>query len=148
MKKKKTALMGLLLAPALTFTACGSGSNNEAGTGNTGNTREGDSYEPITVRLVAGDINPDWDNMKATSVNSLKKKQALRLNRSSRLAASDTDMFALMAASGEYPDTGYGERQHRKSLVDAGAMLDLTDLIEEYGPNIKKVYGEYLNRLR
>ena len=26
-------------------------------------------------------------------------------------------------------------------MVDAGAMLDLTDLIEEYAPNLKKLYG-------
>lgn len=33
-------------------------------------------------------------------------------------------------------------------LVDAGAMIDLTDLIEEHAPNLKKIYGEHFNRLK
>ncbi|MET3209329.1 UNVERIFIED_CONTAM: ABC-type glycerol-3-phosphate transport system substrate-binding protein [Paenibacillus sp. PvR008] len=46
-------------------------------------------------------------------------------------------LLALMAASGEYTD-----------LVDAGVLIDLTDLIDKYGPNIKKVYGDYFNRIK
>ena len=34
------------------------------------------------------------------------------------------------------------------TLIEAGALLDLTDLIEEYGPNIKKLYGENYSRLK
>ena len=33
-------------------------------------------------------------------------------------------------------------------MVDAGAMLDLTDLIDKYAPNIKKLYGDQMKRLR
>ncbi|ANY70111.1 ABC transporter substrate-binding protein [Paenibacillus sp. BIHB 4019] len=147
MKKKKTALMGLLLATALTFTACGSGSNNEAGTGNTGNIGEGDSVEPITVRLVSGDLNPDWDNMESDIGKFLLEKTGITMQQEFPVGGSDTDMFALMAASGEYPDMVMAKGSV-KSLVDAGALLDLTDLIEQHAPNIKKVYGDYLTRLR
>lgn len=33
-------------------------------------------------------------------------------------------------------------------MVDADALLDLTDLIEKHAPNIKKLYGKYMKRLR
>lgn len=33
-------------------------------------------------------------------------------------------------------------------LVDAGAILDLTDLIEEHAPNIKKMLGDKIVRTK
>lgn len=57
------------------------------------------------------------------------------------------DRISLMAASGEYPDLIF-PKGNLSRLVEAGAMLDLTDLIEEHAPNIKKAYGEHFNRLK
>lgn len=33
-------------------------------------------------------------------------------------------------------------------MVDAGALIDLTDLIDKYGPSITNVYGDYFNRIK
>ena len=52
-----------------------------------------------------------------------------------------------MAASGDYPDLIF-PKGNLTRLVDAGAMIDLTDLIEEHAPNLKKIYGEHFNRLK
>lgn len=44
---------------------------------------------------------------------------------------------SIMAATGEVPDLIAAKADLGK-LVDVGAVLDLTDLIDEHAPNIKK----------
>jgi putative aldouronate transport system substrate-binding protein len=52
---------------------------------------------------------------------------------------------SIMIAGGEYPDIldRIDER-----FIDAEALIPLDDLIEEYGPNIKRVWGDSINKLR
>ena len=54
---------------------------------------------------------------------------------------------ALIATSGDYPDL-ISPKGDLNKLVDAGAMLDLTDLIDKYAPNLKKLFGDQMKRLR
>ena len=42
-----------------------------------------------------------------------------------------------MIANDEYPDMIYAKGS-ATDLYQAGALIDMTDLIEKYGPNIKK----------
>ena len=46
--------------------------------------------------------------------------------------------IALMIANDEYPDMIYAKGS-ATDLYQAGALIDMTDLIEKYGPNIKNV---------
>lgn len=57
------------------------------------------------------------------------------------------DKISMMAASGDYPELIYAKGELGK-LVDAEAVLDLTDLIDKYAPNIKKVMGDNMNRMK
>ena len=59
----------------------------------------------------------------------------------------DDQRIALMIASQEYPDLIFA-KAGTVDLVDAGALIDLTDLIEQYGPNIKNLFGDSLSRLK
>ena len=60
---------------------------------------------------------------------------------------SDDQKIALMIAEQNFPDLIYAKGD-AQSLIDAGALIDMTDLIEEYGPNIKKMYGEEFDKLK
>ncbi|WP_088104037.1 ABC transporter substrate-binding protein [Halalkalibacter urbisdiaboli] len=104
------------------------------------------STEPITFTLFSADNNPSWDGMKSPVGQKILEKTGVTLEADFALG-DPKERIALFAASGNYPDfilpKGDGDL-----LVDAGAMLDLTDLIEEHAPNIKKVYGDYLKRMR
>ncbi|MBN1799799.1 MAG: extracellular solute-binding protein [Spirochaetales bacterium] len=53
----------------------------------------------------------------------------------------------IMIAGEQYPDIIQARNQTIK-LVEAGALIPLDDLIEEHGPNIKKLYGKYMGRFR
>jgi putative aldouronate transport system substrate-binding protein len=53
----------------------------------------------------------------------------------------------LIVASGDYPDL-IDCRNENQALYDAGALIPLDDLIEQYGPNAKKLYGDKIDMLR
>ena len=52
-----------------------------------------------------------------------------------------------MIAEGKYPDLIYAKAS-ATNLYEAGALIDMTDLIEQYGPNIKKMYGDEFKKLK
>ena len=76
----------------------------------------------------------------------LTEKTGARLKTEYPVAADDQTV-ALMIAAQDYPDMIYAKGD-ANSLIDAGALIDMTDLIEEYGPNIKKMYGDEFEKLR
>ncbi len=80
-----------------------------------------------------------WTNPVA---QALTEATGVRLKVDYPVAAQDMK-GALMIAEQNFPDLIYAKGD-AASLIDAGALLDLTDLIEEYGPNIKKMYGDSL----
>jgi putative aldouronate transport system substrate-binding protein len=53
----------------------------------------------------------------------------------------------LMIAGGDYPDF-VNVRNEMRSMYDAGALIPLDDLIEQYGVNVKKFYGDRISMLR
>lgn len=143
MKRNKMAWVGLMLALVLLVSACGNANKN---TDNTGNSGDG-TLEPISIKMVAGDNNPNWDDMQSDIGKLIKEKTGVTLKQEFPIGGGDQDLFALMVASNEFPDLVMAKGSASK-LVDAGALIDLTDLIEEHAPNLKKVYGEYMNRLK
>jgi len=53
---------------------------------------------------------------------------------------------ALVVASGDFPDISFA--WHAFDIFrDAGALLPLNDLYEQYAPNIQNIWGNYVNRL-
>ena len=56
----------------------------------------------------------------------------------------------LMLTAQDYPDIVLMDRGNEivNRYIEAGALLDLTDLIEEHGPNIKEMYGDVLNKIK
>ncbi|MFN0221016.1 MULTISPECIES: ABC transporter substrate-binding protein [Paenibacillus] len=150
MKRKMHMALSLMMSLAFVFvTACDNsnqeGGNNTATPGTTNAANE-PAAEPITIRLATGN-NPNWDDMQSDVGKFIKEKTGITLKPEFPVGGTDTDMFALMVANDEYPDLVMPSGSAGK-LVDAGALIDLRPLIEEHGPNLKKVYGEYFNRLR
>ncbi|HIW34844.1 MAG TPA: ABC transporter substrate-binding protein [Candidatus Paenibacillus intestinavium] len=149
MKKVKMGLSLLLMMTMLFLAACGNNGNSTNAPKATNNADTGsgeEAIEPMTIRLVSGDVNPDWDKMQSDIGKVIQEKTGMTLEVDFPVGGSDADMFALMVASDEYPDLVMPKGNTNK-LVDAGALLDLRPLLEEHAPNLMKVYGEYINRL-
>ncbi|MGF7048293.1 putative aldouronate transport system substrate-binding protein [Paenibacillus sp. DS2015] len=141
-KKKKYAVIPVMLASMIAVSACGSSNSNNAEIIDTG-----DTTTPITFSYFGADASPNWNKMQDEVGKEIIAKTGVTLNAEYAVQGGGQDKISLMAASGEYPDLIYAKGDLSK-LVDAGAMMDLTDLIEQYGPNLKKVYGDYMDRLK
>ena len=89
-----------------------------------------------------GEEDP-WTNPVAQAITDAT---GVRLKIDYPVAAQDMKV-ALMIAEQNFPDLIYAKGD-AASLIDAGALLDMTDLIEQYGPNIKKMYGDEFDKLK
>lgn len=161
MKSKgiKTAFTLMLLSSML-IAGCG-GNNNAANNtadntpANTGNNTETNQpadeamdTSPFTISFFGADASPNWNNMQDDVGKVITEKTGVTLEAEFDVGSGGGDQkIAMMAASGDVPDLIFAKGS-LSTLVDAGLIIDLTDLIDKYAPNLKKVYGENMNRLK
>ncbi|GGJ38703.1 ABC transporter substrate-binding protein [Deinococcus roseus] len=102
--------------------------------------------QSINASAFFADPNPNWMNMQDDVGKVILQKTGVNLK--AEYAIGDPDQKVnLLAASGQVPDL-IAPKGAAGVLIDADAMLDLTDLINKYAPNIKKVIGKQLNRMK
>ncbi|SFJ16686.1 putative aldouronate transport system substrate-binding protein [Paenibacillus sp. UNC496MF] len=136
---------GLVIALAAGVLA-GCGGNDGGHASVNAGKEQGSDTSPITFSFFSEDANPNWRDMQDDVGKAITKQTGVTLD--AEFAVGDpSQKVALIATGGDYPDL-ISPKGDLNKLVDAGAMLDLTDLIEQYAPNLKKLFGDQLNRLR
>lgn len=156
MKRKVVSLMLVSAMVAGMLAGCGSDSGNSKGGSSTetGSAAEAsssgetaDDKSPITFEYFNADgKNGNWDNPVAKAIT---EATGVTLDVSYPVASQGDakEDIALMIANDEYPDMIYAKGS-ATDLYQAGALIDMTDLIEKYGPNIKKMYGAEMEKLK
>ena len=159
MKRKVVSLMLVSAMVAGMLAGCGSdsgsskgGSSTETGSAaeasSSGETADdADDKSPITFEYFNADgKNGNWDNPVAKAIT---EATGVTLDVSYPVASQGDakEDVALMIANDEYPDMIYAKGA-ATDLYQAGALIDMTDLIEKYGPNIKKMYGAEMEKLK
>lgn len=159
MKRKVVSLMLVSAMVAGMLAGCGSdsgsskgGSSTETGSAaeasSSGETADdADDKFPITFEYFNADgKNGNWDNPVAKAIT---EATGVTLDVSYPVASQGDakEDVALMIANDEYPDMIYAKGS-ATDLYQAGALIDMTDLIEKYGPNIKKMYGAEMEKLK
>lgn len=156
MKRKVVSLMLVSAMVAGMLAGCGSDSGSSKGGSSTetGSAAEAsssgetaDDKSPITFEYFNADgKNGNWDNPVAKAIT---EATGVTLDVSYPVASQGDakEDVALMIANDEYPDIIYAKGS-ATDLYQAGALIDMTDLIEKYGPNIKKMYGAELEKLK
>lgn len=159
MKRKVISLMLVSAMVAGMLAGCGSdsgsskgGSSTETGSAaeasSSGETADdADDKSPITFEYFNADgKNGNWDNPVAKAIT---EATGVTLDVSYPVASQGDakEDVALMIANDEYPDMIYAKGS-ATDLYQAGALIDMTDLIEKYGPNIKKMYGAEMEKLK
>ena len=156
MKRKVVSLMLVSAMVAGMLAGCGSDSGSSKGGSSTetGSAAEAsssgetaDDKSPITFEYFNADgKNGNWDNPVAKAITEATR---VTLDLSYPLASQGDakEDVALMIANDEYPDMIYAKGS-ATDLYQAGALIDMTDLIEKYGPNIKKMYGAEMEKLK
>ena len=151
MKRRKICSVLLVAAMAVGMLGgCGNNSTpsnggttdgTETGSVDTGVTGSGEVVE-LTFFNADGQEDP-WTDPVALA---LTEATGVKLKTEYPLQADD-ESVALMIAEQSYPDMIFAKGD-AGSLIEAGALVDMTDLIEEYGPNIKKLYGDEFGKLK
>ncbi|MDO7908733.1 ABC transporter substrate-binding protein [Paenibacillus sp. JX-17] len=146
MVKRKIPKLSVVLALSVTLLAgCGSSNSSSPDKGATGEDNANDT-SPVSFSFFGADANPNWNNMQDDVGKEITKQTGVTLN--AEFAVADpSQKIALISASGDYPDL-ISPKGDLDKLVDAGAMIDLTDLIDKHAPNLKKLFGDQIKRLR
>ncbi|GIN58592.1 ABC transporter substrate-binding protein [Lederbergia ruris] len=129
----------LVLLVGITLAGCSSDSDKKAD----GSGKSAD--EPLTLTFFNADLTSDvsFDDPVAKEIT---KRTGVVLDIEHPVGG-DEQAIPLMIASGEYPDMIYAKGDIGK-LIEAGGVIKLDDLIEEKGDNLKKMYGDQIDRLR
>uniref|UniRef100_A0A7C5Z5P0 Extracellular solute-binding protein n=1 Tax=Caldicellulosiruptor owensensis TaxID=55205 RepID=A0A7C5Z5P0_9FIRM len=107
-----------------------------------------EAKKPIIFTMYNAETNPNDDGFKSPVAQKIKELTGVTLKVEYAISASaGQQKLQLMAASGDYPDLVYAKGD-LQLLKNAGGIVQLDNLIEKYGPNIKKAYGKNLKRLR
>ena len=131
MKLKKLLSAALVAVMTVSLCACGGDSKDS-----------GDVLE-LTFYNADGQDDP-WTDPVAVAIT---EATGVKLKTTFPVGNAESEDIALMIAEGKYPDLIFAKGS-AGSLIDAGALIDLTELIDEYAPNIKKMYGEELAKLQ
>ncbi|OMF07787.1 ABC transporter substrate-binding protein [Paenibacillus sp. FSL H7-0942] len=136
-------VLGACLVTSVVLASAGCGNAGENSESNTS-----DPNSPITFTFFGADASPNWNKMQDAVGKKITEETGVSIDAEFDISSGGgNDRISLMAASGDYPDLIF-PKGNLTRLVDAGAMIDLTDLIEEHAPNLKKIYGEHFNRLK
>jgi len=157
MKQKLQIVMMVLILSLTVGLLAGCGKKDESSqqtenvaTKNGEETKGGDDakIEEITYTYWSADTTAGQLDDGYESPVSQKIKEITGVTLDKEFAIGDPrEKLSFMAASGDYPDFIYA-LEYSNIIVEAGGFVRLDELIEEYGPNIKKLYGDDLARLR
>ncbi|WP_256762013.1 ABC transporter substrate-binding protein [Cohnella sp. WQ 127256] len=153
-KRKWSSLVLSAVLLSSLLAACSSNSKNGASSSSAAPSESSsasaspseEKLKPLTLSYYSEDVNPNWANMQDDIGKFLTEKTGITID--AEFAVGDAvQKSALIASSGDFPDIIMPKTSINK-FVDAGAVLDLTDLINEHAPNIKKVFEGQMNRLK
>ena len=160
MKRKKIlALLAVGALLASTLTGCGGGDAASGDAGSAGDSQgaaegdgaqadSGDDTSPITFEYYNADgKNGNWSETPVGAAITEATGVTLEITYPVSSTGDASEDVALMIANDDYPDMIYSKAAVT-NLYEAGALIDMTDLIEQYGPNIKKMYGDEFEKLK
>lgn len=151
--KKKSFLLLILVSLLMIFAACGSDEEEtstgaddttETSTDEADDSEEVEDLEPITYHYFIGTNGSDL-HTNETELGALFEEQTGVNFQLEYLVGDLYEKLGVMVASGDYPDVIVPDHGI-EMLLDAGAFIPLNDLLEEHGPTILEMYGDYIDR--
>ena len=144
MKKRILAAM-LTLSMVVSMTACG---NSEAGGSKDSAKNNGNGDEPYTVTMVLnGSTQPDEERIEQKINEILEPELNANLDIVVLQWASASQQLQLMLSGDEKIDVFYTQATNAVQYMNAGQIIDMSELIDKYGTNIKQIYGEDIAKI-
>ncbi|PZD94484.1 ABC transporter substrate-binding protein [Paenibacillus sambharensis] len=153
MRKRKWLGTALAAVLAVTMIGCsnGAGDNSPPGSNSGSSTSDATgsndgSKDPVTYTYYS--FASGKDVLASDTVIGKKLQEQTGVDWKMEFLVGDSKTKSgVMIASGDYPDIIDAGGEIDK-LLDAGSFIELDELIEEHGPNIKRVYGPYMDKFR
>jgi putative aldouronate transport system substrate-binding protein len=156
---KKILCMIMVCLFVISLAACGSSNNGATGSSTASTTATTvsatesttakttvEDKSPITFTVFREDTLTNDDNFQGDVSKQILADTGVTIKY--EFPVGDVEQkVSLMLASDEYPDMVAISHQN-DMYIKQGAIIKLDDLIGQYGPNIKKMYGEDIKRLR
>ncbi|WP_438348634.1 extracellular solute-binding protein [Paenibacillus sp. FA6] len=138
-------MMGSILA------GCSGNNGNTANGGNTSTSKDPavateEKLDKVTFSYFNAAAGKDVQT-KDTKIGKIFEDQTGVNWKIEHLVGDENTKVGTFIASNDFPDVMVPGDSIDK-IVDAGAFISLNDLIEEHGPNIKRVYEPYLNLMK
>lgn len=144
MKKRILAAM-LTMSMVVSMTACG---NSEAGESKDSAKNNGNGDEPYTVTMVLnGSTQPDEERIEQKINEILEPELNADLDIVVLPWASASQQLQLMLSGDEKIDVFYTQATNAVQYMNAGQIIDMSELIDKYGTNIKQIYGEDIAKI-
>ena len=144
MKKRILAAM-LTMSMVMSMTACG---NSEAGGSKDSAKNSGNGDEPYTVTMVLnGSTQPDEERIEQKINEILEPELNADLDIVVLPWASASQQLQLMLSGDEKIDVFYTQATNAVQYMNAGQIVDMSELIDKYGTNIKQIYGEDIAKI-
>lgn len=144
MKKRILAAM-LTLSMVVSMTACG---NSEVGGSKDSAKNNGNGDEPYTVTMVLnGSTQPDEERIEQKINEILEPELNANLDIVVLPWASASQQLQLMLSGDEKIDVFYTNATNAVQYMNAGQIMDMSELIDKYGTNIKQIYGEDIAKI-
>lgn len=132
-------LAGLLCVGLLFSAGCSPGTEDDAPSPES-------EKEPVTFRVLCVDGPWSQNQISDSDINLVLEEKTGVTLEIEYITGEISDQLQLLTASRDYPDVINAGIYHN-ILYQAGVYLPLDELIEAYGPNIKKMYGDMFYRL-
>ena len=147
--KKMVALMLGVTMLAAAVTGCGGqGDGGSAGAGDAaGAGAEGGASSDGTVTLTFFDKNSGSNTFDDPVARAIQEKTGVTVQVENP-TGDPLEKLNLMLTGQNYPDIVLMDRGNEivNRYIDAGALIPLNDLIDQYGPHIKEMYGEVMTK--
>jgi putative aldouronate transport system substrate-binding protein len=126
-------------------TGGGSGSGSGGGSGGTATEEKWeDIYYPVTFSMNSVVPNLTWD----TTVGRELQKRTNVTMQWENISEGEKEKMQLWLAGGDYPDFVWMNDAYFNDYKKAGALIELTDLIMEYAPDIVEAFNGDLRTMQ
>ena len=141
---KKFLTLLLMVVLLVSIVGC---SKDESASGKPSKSGGKEDTSPVTFSYFnAGTPGKDTNTNETTIGKKLEEQTGVNF-KVEYLVGDLNTKIGTMIASGKYPDILSPDAGIDK-VLDAGGFIDLADLIDKNAPNLKKLYGPYLNRMK
>ncbi|MBB6730161.1 ABC transporter substrate-binding protein [Cohnella zeiphila] len=129
-------------SPSASPAASASGSSSPAASASD----SGEPLKPITLTFFDKNTGDAFNNPVAQEIT---KRTGVTVEIQ-QPTGNPAEKLNLMLASGDLPDIVLMDRSSDivNKYIAAGALIPLNDLIDKYGPDVKEMYGDTLNKTR